>query len=282
MLDGRVKTLHPAVHGGILARRSRPDDLAAIDRHGITPDRPRRRQPVSVRARGGRSRDALRRAGRGDRHRRAEPRAGGREELPRRARGGVARRLSRGRRRSSIAPGGPSLEFRFALARKAFAHTAEYDAAIAARTRTGSGGRDGAFDADRRRGRACRPPVRLGPRRPSTCATARTRTRRPPGTAARRTTAGSTVHAGQGTVVHQPARPRLGRARSRWEFDEPAAVVIKHTNPCGAATGAVAGRGLRPRARRRPAVGLRRHRRPESCRSTSRRRGRSRRRSSRR
>ncbi|RPJ63232.1 MAG: bifunctional phosphoribosylaminoimidazolecarboxamide formyltransferase/inosine monophosphate cyclohydrolase, partial [Acidobacteria bacterium] len=35
MLDGRVKTLHPAVHGGILARRSRRDDLAAIARHGI-------------------------------------------------------------------------------------------------------------------------------------------------------------------------------------------------------------------------------------------------------
>src|SRR6266480_6728075 len=36
MLDGRVKTLHPAVHGGILARRDRPDHLAALERHGIT------------------------------------------------------------------------------------------------------------------------------------------------------------------------------------------------------------------------------------------------------
>src|SRR5579864_3839128 len=35
MLDGRVKTLHPALHGGILARRGRPDDIAALDRHGI-------------------------------------------------------------------------------------------------------------------------------------------------------------------------------------------------------------------------------------------------------
>ena len=32
MLEGRVKTLHPAVHGGILARRNRPDDLEAIAR----------------------------------------------------------------------------------------------------------------------------------------------------------------------------------------------------------------------------------------------------------
>ena len=36
MMDGRVKTLHPMVHGGILARRDRPDDLAAAATHGIT------------------------------------------------------------------------------------------------------------------------------------------------------------------------------------------------------------------------------------------------------
>src|SRR5579864_642667 len=35
MMDGRVKTLHPKVHGGILARRGRPDDLAAIESEGI-------------------------------------------------------------------------------------------------------------------------------------------------------------------------------------------------------------------------------------------------------
>src|SRR6202035_3948843 len=35
MMDGRVKTLHPALHGGILARRDRPDDLAALNRHNI-------------------------------------------------------------------------------------------------------------------------------------------------------------------------------------------------------------------------------------------------------
>src|SRR6266852_5986740 len=35
MMDGRLKTLHPALHGGILARRDRPEDLAALGRHGI-------------------------------------------------------------------------------------------------------------------------------------------------------------------------------------------------------------------------------------------------------
>ena len=36
MLDGRVKTLHPAVHGGLLARRDLPEHMAAIKQHGIT------------------------------------------------------------------------------------------------------------------------------------------------------------------------------------------------------------------------------------------------------
>jgi len=35
MLDGRVKTLHPKVHGGLLARRDRPEHMAALKAHGI-------------------------------------------------------------------------------------------------------------------------------------------------------------------------------------------------------------------------------------------------------
>ena len=35
MLDGRVKTLHPAIHGGLLARRDRDDHLAALAERGI-------------------------------------------------------------------------------------------------------------------------------------------------------------------------------------------------------------------------------------------------------
>jgi phosphoribosylaminoimidazolecarboxamide formyltransferase/IMP cyclohydrolase len=35
MLDGRVKTLHPKVHGGILARRDFPEHRAALEKHGI-------------------------------------------------------------------------------------------------------------------------------------------------------------------------------------------------------------------------------------------------------
>jgi len=37
MLDGRVKTLHPKVHGGILARRDLPAHMRALEAHGIGP-----------------------------------------------------------------------------------------------------------------------------------------------------------------------------------------------------------------------------------------------------
>jgi phosphoribosylaminoimidazolecarboxamide formyltransferase/IMP cyclohydrolase len=37
MLGGRVKTLHPRIHAGILARRELPEDLAALAEHGIEP-----------------------------------------------------------------------------------------------------------------------------------------------------------------------------------------------------------------------------------------------------
>ncbi len=36
MLDGRVKTLHPKIHGGLLARRDLPEHMAALAAHGIT------------------------------------------------------------------------------------------------------------------------------------------------------------------------------------------------------------------------------------------------------
>ena len=35
MMDGRVKTLHPKVHGGLLAVRDNPDHLASMEEHGI-------------------------------------------------------------------------------------------------------------------------------------------------------------------------------------------------------------------------------------------------------
>ena len=37
MMDGRVKTLHPAIHAGLLARRAQSDDMAALSEHGYAP-----------------------------------------------------------------------------------------------------------------------------------------------------------------------------------------------------------------------------------------------------
>ena len=37
MMDGRVKTLHPKVHGGLLAVRDNPQHMAAMEEHGIEP-----------------------------------------------------------------------------------------------------------------------------------------------------------------------------------------------------------------------------------------------------
>lgn len=35
ILDGRVKTLHPAIHGGLLSRKNDPEDLAELEKHQI-------------------------------------------------------------------------------------------------------------------------------------------------------------------------------------------------------------------------------------------------------
>jgi len=37
MLEGRVKTLHPAVHGALLADRAKPEHMRTIQEHGIIP-----------------------------------------------------------------------------------------------------------------------------------------------------------------------------------------------------------------------------------------------------
>src|SRR6266496_3163568 len=37
MMDGRIKTLHPKIHGGLLALRDNPEHLSAMDKHAIAP-----------------------------------------------------------------------------------------------------------------------------------------------------------------------------------------------------------------------------------------------------
>src|SRR5205085_2530812 len=142
MMDGRVKTLHPALHAGILARRDRPDDLDALARHGIGlvdvvvvnlyPFAETARKPdvgfdelveqidiggpSMVRAAAKNFRDVLIVVDPGD-----------------------YKRLL-----AAIDEVVPNLTFRFDLMRKAIAHTADYDAAITA-TLDGIEVVDGAF-----------------------------------------------------------------------------------------------------------------------------------------
>src|SRR5260221_11378020 len=130
IMDGRVKTLYPAVHGGILARRSKPEHMAVIGEHKIVPIDivvVNLYPFVKAAAKQDTAFDALV----------EEIDIGGPSMVRSAAKnfldvlvvvdpadyGHVLAQLER--------PDGPSREFGFELARKAFAHTAAYDAAIA-------------------------------------------------------------------------------------------------------------------------------------------------------
>jgi phosphoribosylaminoimidazolecarboxamide formyltransferase/IMP cyclohydrolase len=232
MMDGRVKTLHPLVHGGILARRGRADDLASAAAHGITlidlvvvnlyPFVKAAANPATafealveeidiggpslVRAAAKNFEDVLVVVSPAD--------------YP-----AVLAELDRSE--------GPSRGFRFELAKKAFAHTGRYDSAIAATLATVTAGPDGFV----RPAAPLMPPVvpielekvrdlRYGENPHQPAALYR----------------GFGWHPGfrllQGKELSYTNLLDLdAAARIALEFSEPAAVVIKHTNPCGAATG---------------------------------------------
>jgi phosphoribosylaminoimidazolecarboxamide formyltransferase/IMP cyclohydrolase len=50
MMDGRVKTLHPSVHGALLALRDNPEHVEAMKQHGITPIDSGLHQPLPLQA----------------------------------------------------------------------------------------------------------------------------------------------------------------------------------------------------------------------------------------
>jgi phosphoribosylaminoimidazolecarboxamide formyltransferase/IMP cyclohydrolase len=234
MMDGRVKTLHPAIHGGILARRHKAGDVAAAAAAGIglidvvavnlypfarTAANPEATLdelienidiggPSMVRAAAKNFRDVVI----------------------------VVDPADYDAVLAALDDGGPPPALRFDLARRAMAHTAAYDTTIAEVLDTIH------LDGDR----AVRAPAPLAPPR-LVVRGAKVRDLR------------------YGENPHQPASwyaigagEGLGRpdviqgkelsytnlldldaaARLALEFDEPAAAVIKHTNPCGVATGA--------------------------------------------
>ncbi len=240
MLDGRVKTLHPRVHAGILARRHLVGDRDALAAHDITPvdlvvvnlypfaaaaarpDLPFDDLveeidiggPSLVRAAAKNFRDVLVVVDPGD-----YPRV-------------LASLADRD---------GPALALRFELAQRAFAHTADYDRMIAATLGTvrlserGVLERQAAADAmpeiwqprlDKVRN------LRYGENPHQAAAWYGEE----PEAGGRRLGFGNaTVHQGK-ELSFTNLLDLDAAARIVLEFSEPAAVVIKHTNPCGAAT----------------------------------------------
>ena len=118
-------------------------------------------------------------------------------------------------------------------------------------------------DARRRRAGAGAPGARGGASC-ATCATARTPTSRRRGTPSAPARAWAPRPSCRARSCPTPTcSTSTPRPASSLEFDEPAAAVIKHTNPCGVATGSRAADAYVARARGRPAVGVRRHRRAQ-------------------
>ena len=253
MLDGRVKTLHPRVHAAILARRQREDDRTALAAHGITPI-----DLVVVNlypfakaaAKPGLPFDELI----------EEIDIGGPSLLRAAAKNFrdvlvVVEPEDYERVLAALASAaGPSLALRFDLARRAFAHTAAYDRMIAAtlgEVRVRGGTERETFEREvAAAGRADGAPALPEAWRPDLVKIRDLRYGENPHQAgAWYAPAGrSSSGAGFGSaVVHQGKELSFtnlldldAAARIALEFPEPAAVVIKHTNPCGVATGAAA------------------------------------------
>jgi phosphoribosylaminoimidazolecarboxamide formyltransferase/IMP cyclohydrolase len=228
MLDGRVKTLHPAIHAGILARRARPDDLEAIARHGIAPvdlvvvnlypfakaaQNPATTfdalveeidigGPSLVRAAAKNFRDVLVVVDPAD--------------YPQ-----VLDQLRR--------TGGPELAFRFKLMQKAFEHTGMYDGVIAVTLRcvdfAGGAMIRSALPSD---SDLAAKDLRYGENPHQKASWTRDLTLSLPPWE---------IH--QGKELSYTNLLDLDAAlRIALEFSEPVGVVIKHTNPCGVALGA--------------------------------------------
>ena len=182
MMDGRVKTLHPKVHGGLLAIRDNNEHAGGDARARHPPDRSAGGQPLSVRG-DGREGRRFRRLHREHRHRRPgdDPR---RRQEPRRRRGRGRAGATTPRCSPSLRQhdGATTLALRKKLAAKAYARTAAYDAAISN------------WFAERARRIRRRPTAPSAAGSPRRCATARTRTRR------RRSTARPSARSGVATA----------------------------------------------------------------------------------
>jgi phosphoribosylaminoimidazolecarboxamide formyltransferase/IMP cyclohydrolase len=242
MMDGRVKTLHPYIHGGILARRDVPEHVAALERHAIPPidlvvvalypfEATVARPGVTMA-------DAIEQIDVGGP---TMIRAAAKNSAsvavvtdPSQYRGVI----------DELRAGGGTLraDTRARLAQEAFRRTAQYDAAIAAWLRS-----PGATSAPERAPDEFPHPLRLE------------------GERALSLRYGENPHQ-QAAFYRLPGGPAFGLAGMKQlhgpelgynnlldfsaalglllELGDPAAVVVKHTNPCGAALGASVGQAM--------------------------------------
>ncbi|HJV04183.1 MAG TPA: bifunctional phosphoribosylaminoimidazolecarboxamide formyltransferase/IMP cyclohydrolase [Actinomycetota bacterium] len=226
MMGGRVKTLHPAIHGGILADKSEPSHLEEIAGHGIEPF-----DLVAVNlypfedtvAQGGSPEEVVEQIDIGGP---TLVRAAAKNHRS------VAEVVSPARYEEVLdalrAHGGVPQHLRLALAEEAFAHVALYDAAIA----RWFGGRLGRSEPP--------PAVTLGLERIGALRygenphqrAALYREALSPGPLG-----GAEVLQGKEMSYNNWLDAEAARALAG-AFDEPVAVIVKHHNPCGAAVAA--------------------------------------------
>jgi phosphoribosylaminoimidazolecarboxamide formyltransferase/IMP cyclohydrolase len=226
LLGGRVKTLHPNVHGGILADKRRPEHLAELREQGIEPF-----DLVVVNLYPFRETVA---AGAGEEDTVEQIDIGGPAMVRAAAKNfqSVAVVVDPSRYDAILAEirdrGGVTAETRRALATEAFAHTATYDAAVAGWFAHPAAGLDA-------------PPSRLVLGFEST-GTLRYGENPHQRAALYRETGGpgplggAEVLQGKEMSYNNWLDAEAARAAAA-QFEEPAAVIVKHHNPCGVALG---------------------------------------------
>ncbi|MGH8668856.1 MAG: bifunctional phosphoribosylaminoimidazolecarboxamide formyltransferase/IMP cyclohydrolase [Burkholderiales bacterium] len=231
MLDGRVKTLHPKIHGGLLARRDDPAHMAALRGAGIgTLDLlVANLYPFSATV--------------------ADPDARFEDAIENIDIGGPAMLRSAAKNHAHVAvvvdpadyarvlgeiqaTGGVSDETRFGLAAKVFAHTAAYDGAIANYLYSLDAGRDRLEYPDVLSLQFAKvDDLRYGENPHQTAAFYRDARPAAGGIAGYRQLQGKEL-----------SYNNIADADAAWEcvksFTEPACVIVKHANPCGAALAA--------------------------------------------
>ncbi len=221
MLDGRVKTMHPRIAGGILAQRARPEHMQAIADHGIAPI-----DMVVVNL---------------YRFEEVAAKAGARldELIENIDIGGPTLIRSAAKNHQDVAVvvspsdypaileelrqrGGLSPETKWALAKKAFRTTADYDAAISARL-----AQVGAEDHELPAELAVRAPKLMDLRYGEN----------PHQAAALYGRRGAGVAGAEQLQGKELSYNNLVDLDAAWqlacEFSAPAVAIIKHTNPCG-------------------------------------------------